>query len=82
MTPEEIENLANAELSSCDGRDYYAYRDDPHWYGEKEEILRFAAAIEAATIDQIAQWYEKQGWFLDEGDIADAIRALATKEGT
>lgn len=37
------------------------------------EQMRYAA------FDEIAAWYAKEGWLLDEDDVPDAIRALAAQ---
>ena len=35
----------------------------------------FAKMVAAAEREAIAVWYSKEGWLLDEEDVADAIRA-------
>ena len=46
---------------------------------ERNLIPVIAAALENARKEernQVAKWYETQGWYLDESDVADAIRSL------
>ena len=40
------------------------------------ELLKiFAKLVAAKESEACAKWYEDTGWFLDETDVADAIRA-------
>ena len=41
---------------------------------QAEADARVKAAVEAER-ERIADWYEDEGWLLDEGHVADAIRA-------
>ena len=41
---------------------------------QAEADERVKAAVEAER-ERIADWYEDEGWLLDEGHVADAIRA-------
>jgi hypothetical protein len=77
MKPEEVEGLA-IEVGLCrvDGFGETVRTE----YATVDHVLAFAAAIEAATIERVAQWYASKGWLMDEGDVADAIRALAKEK--
>jgi len=35
----------------------------------------FAKLVSAKEREEIAAWYSKEGWLLDEDDVAEAIRA-------
>lgn len=37
-------------------------------------IEAFAAAVEVAERERLAQWYAEKGWLLDEDDVPDAMR--------
>jgi hypothetical protein len=49
-------------------------------FKSNSSLYDFAAALEAATIERVAQWYASKGWLMDEGDVADAIRAIAKEK--
>ncbi len=44
-------------------------------------IERFAVLVAEAEREDIATWYAKEGWLLDEEDVPDAIRARIQQTG-
>lgn len=45
MTVEKLVEFMKDYLNHDDGQDYYAYRYEPHWYGDDEELIQLATAL-------------------------------------
>ena len=73
MTNEDVIRMAREALKEDDGEDYYAYTHQIiHWWGEEDEIVKFAALVAAAEREACAQIAFDANTYLE---AAAAIRA-------
>ena len=73
MTKEDIIRMARETLKEDSGEDYYAYTHQiPHWWGEEDEIVKFANLVAAAEREACAVTAFNAKTYLE---AAAAIRA-------
>jgi hypothetical protein len=43
-------------------------------------VQSMGARLRLQALEEVAKWYEKEGWLLDEADVPDAIRKLKSRD--